>query len=51
MNTKQLHPIVAQMAPSPEQEPAMLARGRDVAVTAGAGTGKTRTLVARYLAL
>lgn len=30
---------------------AVLARGHDVAVTAGAGTGKTRTLVARYLAL
>ena len=46
-----LHPIVAQMSPSPEQEPAVLARGRDVVVTAGAGTGKTRTLVARYLSL
>ena len=45
------HPIVAQMAPSDEQEPAVLARGRDVVVTAGAGTGKTRTLVARYLSL
>jgi ATP-dependent helicase/nuclease subunit A len=46
-----LHPIVAQMAPSPEQLPAILARGRDVVVTAGAGTGKTRTLVARFLSL
>jgi len=46
-----LHPIVAQMSLSPEQEPAVLERGRDVVVTAGAGTGKTRTLVARYLAL
>ncbi len=26
-------------------------RGRDIAVTAGAGTGKTRTLVGRYLSL
>lgn len=51
MNSAQLHPIVARMAPSSEQEPAVLLRGRDVAVTAGAGTGKTRTLVARYLAL
>ncbi|MFN2143253.1 MAG: UvrD-helicase domain-containing protein [Candidatus Promineifilaceae bacterium] len=33
------------------QADAALARGRDVAVTAGAGTGKTRTLVARYLSL
>ncbi len=46
-----LHPIVAQMHPSPEQEPAISERGRDVVVTAGAGTGKTRTLVARYLSL
>ena len=43
--------IVAQMHPSPEQRPAILARGCDVAVTAGAGTGKTLTLVARYLSL
>jgi ATP-dependent helicase/nuclease subunit A len=46
-----MHPIVAQMQPSPEQTPAVRARGRDVVVTAGAGTGKTRTLVARYLSL
>jgi ATP-dependent helicase/nuclease subunit A len=46
-----LHPIVAQMAPSPEQLPAIVSRCRDVVVTAGAGTGKTRTLVARYLSL
>ncbi|HUT17816.1 MAG TPA: UvrD-helicase domain-containing protein, partial [Anaerolineae bacterium] len=45
------HPIVLQMSPSPEQEPAITARGRDIVVTAGAGTGKTRTLVARYLSL
>ncbi|MGC9467251.1 MAG: UvrD-helicase domain-containing protein [Anaerolineae bacterium] len=46
-----LHPIIAQMSPSPEQRPAITARGHDVVVTAGAGTGKTRTLVARYLSL
>lgn len=39
------------MSLSTEQKPAVRARGRDVLVTAGAGTGKTRTLVARYLAL
>ncbi len=49
--TNDLHPIVAQLSPSPEQTPPILARDSDVAVTAGAGTGKTRTLVARYLAL
>jgi ATP-dependent helicase/nuclease subunit A len=31
--------------------PAITAAGHDVVVTAGAGAGKTRTLVARYLAL
>jgi len=47
----EIHPIVKQMKPSDEQQPAVMARGCDVVVTAGAGTGKTRTLVARYLAL
>ena len=42
--------IVQQTTLSDEQKPAILASG-DVAVTAGAGTGKTRTLVARYLSL
>ncbi|NLG28195.1 MAG: UvrD-helicase domain-containing protein, partial [Chloroflexi bacterium] len=45
------HPIVEQMQPSAEQLPAILGRGRDLLVTAGAGSGKTLTLVARYLAL
>lgn len=36
---------------SDSQRRAALVRDCDVAVTAGAGTGKTRTLVARYLAL
>ena len=48
---KELHPIVLQMEPSDEQRAAIAERGRDVAVTAGAGAGKTRALVARYLAL
>ena len=46
-----MHPIVAQISPNDEQRPAVLARGQDVVVSAGAGTGKTRTLVARYLSL
>ena len=46
-----LHPIIAQLAPSDEQLPAVVARNSDVAVTAGAGAGKTRTLVSRYLSL
>ncbi len=39
------------MGPSDDQLPAVLARQRDIVATAGAGTGKTRTLVARYLSL
>ena len=46
-----LHPILAQMEPSPEQEHAIVWRGTDLVVTAGAGAGKTRTLVTRYLML
>jgi len=46
-----MHPIVAALQPSAEQAPAITTRGRDVVVTAGAGAGKTLTLVARYLAL
>lgn len=46
-----LHPVIEQISPSEEQLPAVVARGCDVAVTAGAGAGKTRTLVARYLSL
>ncbi len=34
-----------------KQSPAALERERDVVVTAGAGSGKTRTLVARYVSL
>ncbi len=44
-------PILESFTLSPPQLAATLAHGGDVAVTAGAGTGKTRTLVARYLAL
>ncbi len=45
------HPLLQQMDPSPEQIGPIVSRGRDIVVTAGAGTGKTRTLVARYLSL
>lgn len=50
MNAR-LAPINNLELPSQEQLPAVTARGRDVAVVAGAGSGKTRTLVARYLQL
>lgn len=33
------------------QRDAVVARGKDVVVTAGAGSGKTRTLVSRYMSL
>ena len=46
-----MHPIVERLGPNEEQRPAVMARAGDVVVTAGAGSGKTRTLVARYLAL
>lgn len=36
---------------TPDQRLAAAARGRNVVVTAGAGSGKTRTLVARYISL
>ncbi|HSH03345.1 MAG TPA: UvrD-helicase domain-containing protein [Anaerolineae bacterium] len=43
--------VLANYGVSKPQERAALTRGGDVAVNAGAGTGKTRTLVARYLSL
>lgn len=48
---KETPAILHNFALSTPQQTAALAQGNDVAVTAGAGTGKTRTLVARYLAL
>lgn len=44
-------PILASYELSDTQRAAALARDVDVVVTAGAGTGKTKTLVARYLSL
>ena len=43
--------ILNQLDPSPEQTQPILQRDQNIVVTAGAGTGKTRTLVARYLSL
>ena len=43
--------VLAQHSLSERQLQAVLTRGRDVVVRAGAGTGKTRTLVGRYLTL
>ena len=49
----ELPPIlqIDEVTPSAEQYPAVLNRGDDVVVTAGAGAGKTRTLVGRYVLL
>jgi hypothetical protein len=51
MSTLPFHPIVQQTPPSPDQAPAVTTLDRDVVVVAGAGAGKTRTLVARILHL
>jgi len=48
---QELHPILQQMSPSSQQLAPIQSRGKDIVVTAGAGTGKTRTLVARFLSL
>jgi len=45
------HPIVQQRPPSLDQAPAVTTIDRDVVLVAGAGAGKTRTLVARILHL
>lgn len=43
--------ILSTYAFTKDQERAVTMRGCDIAVTAGAGSGKTRTLVGRYLSL
>ena len=42
---------LADFSLSDQQQQPVMTRGGDVVVTAGAGTGKTRTLVARFLSL
>jgi ATP-dependent helicase/nuclease subunit A len=51
MNETLINQALAAFKLTPNQEEAALARGRDVVVTAGAGSGKTSTLVARYVSL
>ncbi len=46
-----LDPILDAFGLTGDQRAAAAERARDVTVTAGAGSGKTRTLVARYLGL
>lgn len=50
METRTPHEQIVH-ALSPNQKAAAIERSRDVIVKAGAGSGKTRTLVARYLSL
>ncbi|MHC1740619.1 MAG: UvrD-helicase domain-containing protein [Anaerolineaceae bacterium] len=51
MTEKLRDQVLAAFKLTPKQQEAALERGRDVAVTAGAGSGKTSTLVARYATL
>ncbi len=51
MNDKLRDQVLTAFNLTLRQKEAALARGRDVAVTAGAGSGKTSTLVARYASL
>jgi ATP-dependent exoDNAse (exonuclease V) beta subunit len=51
MDEKLRDQVLAAFNLTPRQKEAALARERDVVVTAGAGSGKTSTLVARYASL
>jgi len=51
MDKVEYNPIYKIFNLTPEQSQASRARGQDVVVSAGAGSGKTSTLVARYLTL
>lgn len=46
-----LHPLVEALEPNEEQRAVLARTSGDTVVTAGAGTGKTRTLAAHYLSL
>ena len=43
--------VITSFDLTPDQRDAAIERNRDIVVTAGAGSGKTRTLVARYASL
>ncbi|MGC4098973.1 MAG: UvrD-helicase domain-containing protein [Nitrospira sp.] len=51
MNKLLAQRVISSFGLTPDQKEAALERDRDVVVTAGAGSGKTRTLVARYASL
>lgn len=51
MNTALQNQVLSVFRLNDQQKRAVVARGTDVVVTAGAGSGKTSTLVARYLHL
>ena len=51
MNEKLRNQVLKKFTLTPRQQEAALARGLDIVVTAGAGSGKTSTLVARYASL
>ena len=51
MRDKRMNQVLAEFTLTEDQEKAALTREQDIAVTAGAGSGKTSTLVARYVTL
>ncbi len=50
-NSPMVERVLDSFSLTADQRRAASARGQDIVVTAGAGSGKTRTLVARYIAL
>ena len=51
MNERLRNHVFVAFGLGPNQKEAAIERNRDVVVTAGAGSGKTRTLAARYISL